>query len=150
MRLNTKPRSMRESRSFRKKARLLFNLSTNSTSCREKKVGSSCGEKKGGGEEKTIHYVNLRLCLRYTYQSIIVLNLCYFFTEYLKLWLTWTVPNLKYLVVTTSNISTDGTHKRSDVIHKAVWETLTPRNTHVWSQKQVMRHALCLEENSSR
>lgn len=36
MRLKTKPRSMRESRLFRKKARLLFNLSTSSTSCRER------------------------------------------------------------------------------------------------------------------
>lgn len=35
---------------------------------------------------------------------------------------------IRYLVVSTDNVCTDGTQKCSDVIHKAVWEPLTPGN----------------------
>lgn len=50
MRFKTKPRSMRDSRSFRKKARLLFNLSTSSTSCRKR--GEVDVHKKREGEKR--------------------------------------------------------------------------------------------------
>ena len=33
-----------------------------------------------------------------------------------------------YLVVSTSDVCTDGTHERSNVVHKAIRETLAPRN----------------------
>lgn len=44
---------MRDSRSFRKKARLLFNLSTSSTSCRER--GEVDVHKKREGEKRSIY-----------------------------------------------------------------------------------------------
>lgn len=61
MRLKTKPRSMRESRPFRKKARLLFNLSTSSTSCRgrEGRMSRAAGRGRanGSGEGRALKYM---------------------------------------------------------------------------------------------
>lgn len=88
-------------------------------------------------EKRRKHYIGVfGFCSGFKYQSI-VFNLDYFSAKSSQnqRWMTWTVDNLNYLVVTTSNICTDGTHKRSDVIHKAVWEALAPRNTHVWGQE---------------
>lgn len=40
-----------------------------------------------------------------------------------------------YLVVSSGDVCTDGTHKCSDVVHKAVWETLTPGNVQFGGQE---------------
>lgn len=49
---------MRESRSFRKKARLLFNLSTSSTSCRERQGRMFMREGRGraSGKEEGLNF----------------------------------------------------------------------------------------------
>lgn len=42
---------------------------------------------------------------------------------------------LHILVVSIGDVCADGTHESSDVVHKAVWETLTPGNVQFGGQE---------------
>ena len=41
----------------------------------------------------------------------------------------------QYLVVSVANVCADGTHECSNVVHKAVWETLAPGNVQFRGQE---------------